>query len=97
MYEGTPVVGGGLLPPAVVNAPEQTFAGVFVGSVIVPSKPLNADGAVPPLSVFSCHHESPHQVTVEEPAADAVTSPSVNAPRLGKANTIADVLSLDVR
>src|SRR5947209_13894164 len=93
MYDGTPLVGGGLFPPLVVQFPLQTFAGEVVGSVITPAKPLKADGASPPESEFSCHQVSAHQVTVEEPAAATVLSPSANAPRLGKAKTVAVVLS----
>ena len=95
MYEGTPLVGGGLLPPVVVHGLLQPSAGVIVGKVTVPRKPLNAGGAEPPVRTFRCHHASLHQVTVGYGYGGAdVTSPSANAPRLGKANTIAVVLSL---
>jgi hypothetical protein len=39
MYDGTPLVGGALLPAAVVQALPHVEGGVVVGRVIVPSKP----------------------------------------------------------
>src|SRR3954449_12357479 len=96
MYEGTVPGGGGLLPVAVVQALPHPDGGVVVGRVIVPSKPLYADGAAPPVRTFRLGHVSAHHVTVVAlPAAAAVVFPSVNAPRLGKAKTIAVFESLD--
>ena len=72
----------------------QTSAGVVVGNdVTSAAKPLNESGATPPESRFAAHQESPHHVTVEFAVADeTVASPSTNAPRLGKANTITGAL-----
>src|SRR5437868_5179686 len=80
MYDGTPLVGGGLLPPVVVHALPQPIGGLVDGSVIAPAKPLNADGATPPLSTFCAAHVSDHHVTVVLPAVATVTFPSANAP-----------------
>src|SRR4051812_34259797 len=95
MYEGTTSVGGGLLPPEVDDGAPHVAGGVAVGRLTVPAKPLNADGAAPPDSTFTPAHWLPHQVTVPPPAA--LTSPTVNAPRLGNANTIAVALLADPR
>src|SRR5690348_6524449 len=95
MYDGTPLVGGGLLPPDVVHALPQVVAGLVVGSVIVPTKPLYDDGAGPPVRTFRLGHVSAHHVTVLVPAVAAVVFPSVKTPRLGKAKTIAVFESLD--
>jgi hypothetical protein len=95
MYDGMPLAGGGLSPPVVVKLTPQTLAGVVLGSVeTLPAKPLKAIGAVPPVRLFTLDQESLHHVTVEDPAPVTVLSPSTKAPRLGKANTIAVVLSL---
>jgi hypothetical protein len=89
-------VGGGLLPPVVVQLLPHAAGGVVVGRLTVPANPLSALGAVPPERLLSWYHVSAHQVTVvEDVAAPTVLSPSVNAPRLGNANTIAVLLSLD--
>src|SRR5438067_287953 len=67
MYEGTPLVGGGLLPPVVVQLGVHLLAGVggvVVGSVTLPANPLSDDGAVPPVRRFRLHQMSAHQVTV---------------------------------
>src|ERR671924_1851809 len=96
MYAGTPLVGGGLLPPVVGQLLPQAAGGVLVGRLTVPAKPLSAGGAVPPERLFSCDQLSAHHVTVVVGvAALTVRSPRVNAPRLGNANTVAVVLSLD--
>src|SRR5690348_3156703 len=94
MYDGTPLDGGGLLPPVVVHELPQLVAGVVVGSVITPAKPLSEGGALPPLRRFCCDHVSPHHSTLALPAVDAVMLPSVKAPLLGKANTIAVAVAL---
>lgn len=53
------------------------------------AKPLKKAGALPPLRVLCLYHVPPHQVTVVVGVAWAtVTSPSVNAPRSGKAKTV---------
>jgi len=97
MYDGTSPVGGGLLPARVSNVRPQTFAGAVVGSdVTAAAKPLNESGALPPVRRFWSHHESLHQFTLTFGAVEAaVASPSTNAPRLGKANTITDALCED--
>jgi hypothetical protein len=95
MYDGTPEAGGGLLPPPVDQLLPHMVGGLVVGSVIMFAKPLKAEGAAPPDSAFNCHQVSPHHVTVDEPAPAAVLSPSVNTPPVGKANTMALLLSLE--
>src|SRR5258706_933822 len=95
MNEGTTSVGGGLLPPAVDHGPPQAAGGVLVGRLTVPAKPLNDDGPAPPERTFAFDQELSHQVTVPPPAA--LTSPTINAPRLGNANTTAVALSDDGR
>jgi hypothetical protein len=92
MYDGMPAAGGGLLPPDVVHALPHVDGGLVVGSVIVFAKPLNDDGAPPPVRAFSDDHVSAHQVTVPLPA---LRFPSVKTPRDGNANTIAVFESLD--
>jgi hypothetical protein len=73
-------------------------AGDVVGSVTPLAKPLNAEGATPPVRVLSWFQLLSHQVTVDDPAVFAVVSPSVKTPLLGNANTIAVLLlSLDGR
>ena len=92
MYEGTVLTGGVLLPGRVVHGPPQPDGGVPAGRLTVPAKPLNAEGAAPPVRTFSADHSAPHQVTVPDPAPATVPSPSTNAPRVGNANTIAVLL-----
>jgi len=57
MYDGTPLVGGGLLPPEVVQVPLQRAGGVLVGRLdTVPAKPLNAEGASPADTLLRVDH-----------------------------------------
>jgi hypothetical protein len=94
MKLGTVAGGGGLLPPLLVQLPLQMFAGEVFGSGTVAAKPLNADGACPPVSVFAWFHVLDHQVTF----GPAVVFPMANAPVLGNAKTTAVLLwSLDGR
>ena len=56
----------------------------------LPANPLNESGAMPPETLFSLHQASSHHVTaLVGVAAATVLSPRTNAPRLGKAKTIA--------
>ena len=79
------------MPPLVFQMPLQLAGGEVVGRLAtLPAKPLKAGGADPPDRLFAADQVSLHQVTgVEAPAAATVLSPSTNAPRLGKANTVA--------
>src|SRR3954453_15289291 len=97
MYDGTPVVGGGLFPGAVVKVELQAAAGLVVGRPAGGAgKPLNKSGAGPPGRVFSVHQLSLHQLTwVDGVAAAVVRSPSANAPRDGNAKTMTAPLALE--
>jgi hypothetical protein len=63
MYDGTLEGGPELLPGCVVQV--WPHAGI----VRLLSKPLNAAGAVPPLSPFNFHHCEPQNVTSVPTAA----------------------------
>ena len=95
MYEGTLPTGGALLPDEAVKLVPHVAAGLVVGSVeTLSAKPLNADGAEPPLRLFALDHWLSHQVSEDSGVAPAtVVLPSAKAPRLGNANTITFVVA----
>ena len=93
MYAGSEATGDESLPGPVVHVPPQT-GGVELGAA---AKPLNDAGAPPPVSVLRLDHCEPQKVTFDEPACAAEASPSTNAPREGKANTIAVAAAEDGR
>src|ERR1051325_7694918 len=97
MYSGTVSGGFPLLPGRAVKLVPHSSGGLICGRLTPDAKPLNEDGAWPPERLFRLDHEWLHQVTVLEPAPPAVTSPRVNAPRLGKAKTTTSSLSDDGR
>src|ERR1041385_9143566 len=97
MYSGTVSGGFPLLPGRAVKVVPHSSGGLICGSVTLEAKPLNEDGAWPPERLFRLDHEWLHHVTVLEPAPPAVTSPRVNAPRLGKAKNTTSSLSDDGR
>src|SRR5262249_24127098 len=75
--------GWGLLPGRVTQAPPQPVG------LTSRAKPLNAAGAVPPLSTFFFHHWAPQKRTWP----DAVWSPTTNVPPPG-ANPKTSVLAV---
>jgi hypothetical protein len=90
MYAGTPLTGGALAPPEVVQVPPHKVGGLDVGRTTLSAKPLNADGAELPERLLSFAHWAPHHVTfVVGPAEPTVRSPRTNTPRVGKAKTVA--------
>jgi hypothetical protein len=96
MYEGTVPGGDELLPGVVVHGALHDVGGLVEGRETVRANPLNAAGALPPERLFHDPHRASHQVKVLDGlAAPTVTSPRENAPRLGKANTIATLLVSD--
>ena len=81
MYVGSVPTGAGELPGPVVQVP------LHIGGEVASdaANPLNADGASPPLSGLRLDQFEPQNVT----AVPVVGPPITNAPRDGKANTIA--------
>ena len=59
------------------------------------AKPLNDEGALPPLSEFTFDHWLSEYVTVAPGVA--LRSPTTKAPPFGNANTIVDLVSADAR
>src|ERR671914_217250 len=81
MSFGTVPVGGGLFPVVVLQ-----LGSPHCGSVSVFSKPLKAEGAGPPESLFAEAHWFPHHVTV---GSLTDRSPIANAPFSGSPYTVA--------
>src|SRR3954451_4378706 len=68
-----PAGGGALLPGSVLHVPPQR------GADTLRAKPLNDEGAAPPLRSFTFHHCEPQKVTVPV----VLLSPITNAPPPG--------------
>src|SRR5262245_10366442 len=95
MTAGTVATGGGLVPPLVDHGLPHDAGGVLVGRLTTLAKPLNDDGAEPPLRPFAFDQSLPHHVWLPPPAA--LRLPTANAPLLGNANTTAVAVAEDGR
>jgi hypothetical protein len=93
------LVGGALLPGAVVNDAPQLVAGLVAGRALTPSaNPLNDGGAPPPVRSFSRDQASLHHVNaVAAVALNVLVFPRTKAPLLGKEKTITDALPEEPR